>query len=189
MHKKTLISWKLEGRDKESGEYIHLYESPNLEVDTGKQEVLKWIGHLGTLAASGFTFLGFGASANTPNVTDTTLGGPTGYEYNRNGARYTITNWVISPENYTPDADSDADDYVYTQKMTGTCFIDGTVDQNAIPAGTPIQSYALFSTWVLPTTVGGTSGIMLNELVDTNIFNLKSGANANDLTVTITLRE
>ena len=179
----TLISWKVEGKD-ENGNVIHLTEKDNLQVNVGKQELLKWIGHLATTSASGFTFLGFGASSFTPNVADTTIGGTTtGHEYIGNGARYTITNWTQSAETLVYSG------LTFTEKLTGSITINGAVDANATVAGCPIQSYALFNTWVIPAGVRSVSGIMLNELVDDNQFLLKNGGSANTLSVTIVLRQ
>lgn len=183
----TLIQWKLEGKNS-FGETIHLFEKENLQVNTGKQELLKWIGNLATTSASGFTFLGYGASSFTPTVEDTRIGGnsgaPTvGYEYVGNGVRYTISNWTQSAEIYVYSG------LTFTEKLTGSVTINGSTDLNASAVGVPIQSYALFNTWVLPADPKNTSGIMFNELVDDTQFLLKNGINFNTLSVTIVLRQ
>lgn len=177
-----LITWKLEGKDNE-GNIIYSHEKTNLQVNTGKQEVLKFIGNMTTASPSGFTFLGFGASANTPTATDTSLGGPSGHEYIGNGARYTITNWVLSAETLVYSG------LTFTEKLSGSVTINGLTDNNATDIGSPMQTYGLFNTWVLPATVTGTSGIMFNELVDSTQFLLKNGVNANSIAVTIVLRQ
>lgn len=177
-----LITWKLEGKDSE-GNIIYSNEKSNLQVNTGKQEVLKWIGNIATTSPSGFTFLGYGASANTPAATDTTLGGPTGHEYIGNEVRYTISNWVLSAETLVYSG------LTFTEKLVGSVTINGLTDNNANSVGAPIQTYGLFNTWVLPATVTGTSGIMFNELVDSTQFLLKNGADANSIAVTIVLRQ
>lgn len=177
-----LISWKLEGKDK-NGRIIHYKEKLNLQVNSGKQEILNFIGNLATPSPSGFIFLGFGASSFTPDVTDTKLGGATGHEYIGNAGRYIITNYAQATETYVYSG------LTFTEKLTGSITIDGSTDANATDIGSPVQSYALFNTVTLPSTVDGTSGTMFNELVDDTQFLLKNGVNVNSISVTIVLRQ
>ena len=176
------IEWELEGFDC-NGNLIHYYKSPNLQVNTGKIENLKWIGNLATTSPSGFIFLGYGPSSFTPAVGDTRLGGSIGYEYIGNGSRPAITNWTQSAETVTQGG------FTFTEKLTGSLTINGSTDLNANSVGAPIQSYALFNTYVLPGTPTGTSGLMFNELVDSTQFLLKNGVDFSTQSVTIVIRQ
>lgn len=186
MNVSRLCEWEIIGRDKDEN-IIHYYKSPNLQVDTGKAASLNWIGGLSNIAASGFTFLGYGPSSFTAAVTDTGLGGISGgvgYEYIGNpGGRPAITNWVQTAENYVYSG------LTFTQKLTGSITINGSTDPNANSIGAPIQSFALFNTYTLPSAPNLLSGVMFNELVDATQFLLKNGVDFNTLSVTIVLRE
>jgi hypothetical protein len=174
------ISYDLVGHDEQGNQVFHEEVLDKLVVDTGKQEVMKYIGYLPLSAPSGFPFLGFGpCSTITPVVTHTSLGGGSGYEYTGEGVRQQITNWVISAENYVYSG------ITFTQKMVGSVQIGPGSPFGTIP-GSPINMVGLFSTWILPSSPTATSGIMLDEIVLDNQFDL---TNLNSLTISVILRQ
>lgn len=185
----VFIEWEIIGKDSDEN-IIHHYKKENLVVNDGKVEMLKFIGNLSP-AASGFLFLGVGACSIAADVTDNTLSesAAPGHEYIDDPARKWargeaggfLTTSDITSENFATAC------YTFTKKMVYkfvyglAAAVDGT---ESVIVG-PIQTYGLFSTWVLPATVDGSSGIMLNELVEPTSFG-KSGTNS--LTVYVTLR-
>lgn len=178
-----LIEWELIGKDKDGNVIHHTPPKPNLQVNGGKVQNLNWIGHIATSAPSGFIFLMIGPCANTPSVTDTTLGGGSGYEYIGNSQRIVISNFTVSAETTVYSG------ITFTQKMVGSVTIDGATDLNATVPGSPLQTYGLNSSPTLPGTPTGSSGIMFNELVDSTQFLLKSAPNTTSITVNIVLRQ
>lgn len=186
--KPLFIVWDLEGFD-EAGDLCYKSHKENLVVNPGKIELLKYVSNL-TPAASGFIFLGVGACSTAAAVTNTSLSSNAapGHEYiddptrkwARNSSGSFLSSGDITAESTTPDC------YTFTEKITYKFVFgaqaagDGT-QSNIIG---PIQSYALFSTWVLPGTVDGTSGTMLNQLVEDSAFN-KTAVNALNAYVTL----
>jgi len=172
------ITWIAEGHDRD-GNTTYYCEKPNLVVNTGKEEVLKFVGGITTASASGFIFLGYGASAITPDVTHSKLGGTSGHEYIGATIRQTITDFAISAETYVYSG------LTFTEKLVGSTTI-GPSNPNGTVSGVPINMAGLFNTYTLPATVGGTSGIMLNEVELSDTFTLFDD---NSLTLTVVVRQ
>lgn len=167
----------------------------NTLVKDGRDQIGKWLTYVTTDAASGFIFLGVGASS-TPSIdpaSDDRLGGTaaapsTAHEYIQNATRKQMvsdstTGVWLSSSDWVQD-DTTIDGVRYIRKCIMECLFDESDGNNGVPSN-PFRRYALFNTPTLPGTVTGKSGLMLNEIIDTADTNKHSG---NRVRVVITLR-
>ena len=143
--------------DKNTGEILEEFSSPNLVVKLGREHVIR---NLFNLSGTQFLYMGAGSSSTAATVDDTRLE----YELIGNANRITATNT-------SGGALSGSDIQTGTYSVSGNTFYkllpvqveyDGATDGNQDEF---FIEYALFSSNTLPVTPTSTSGVMFNRYV------------------------